>query len=119
MPRRRRAGCGAVVSYSSCCLSPSPGRASADAQHLEPSIVDALVAELRAGDVAGVGEVARARGPAVVDLLALAQQAQAVDRVVDGIAAALAHAAPRVADRLAVRIAARRLDRERDQVGMV
>ena len=76
------------------------------------------IAELAVEDVADLGEVARPAGALVVDLLALGEQLQPLDRAVDLGAGALRDLAHGVAHRRAVRLL-RLGDGQRDQADPV
>src|ERR1700730_3267853 len=85
---------------TSCVSSTSTGgiARSGDLHQCELAAADLVVAELAIDDVADVGEVAGTACALVVDLLALREQLQSVDRAVDLRAAALANLAHVVVD---------------------
>src|SRR4051794_8290056 len=85
-----------------CVSSESTG--SRDGEELKLAALGDLVAELAVLDVADIGEVARAAGALVVDLLTLAQQLQPFDGGVNLGALALADLAHVVAQRRAGRL---------------
>ena len=78
-----------------------------------------VVADLAVDDVAGLGEVAGPAGALVVDLLALGQELQPFDGVVDLHAAALRDLAHVVADRGAGGLALGLRDGQDDQADAV
>src|SRR5579863_7964184 len=75
--------------------------ASGDFDELESPVVHPIEAELAVGDVADVGEGAWPAGTRVLDVLALLQRRQTVDRGVDHHAVAVRDLAHVVADRCA------------------
>src|SRR2546427_2101176 len=101
---------------TSCAISRGT---SADLQQLEPALLGLLVAELRVQDVADLVEVARPAGAVEVDLLALREQLEAVDRAVHARAAALRDLPHVVADRGARRLAPGVRDGQRHEADVV
>src|SRR5581483_8413957 len=101
---------------ASCAASPST---SGDLQQRELALVRPLVPELRVEDVADLVEVARAAGAVEVDLLALREQLQAVDRAVDARAAALRDLPHVILHRGAAGVAARVADGETDEADVI
>src|SRR6185503_1455075 len=102
---------------TSCAISP---RSTSDHLHEgELATLGLLEADLAVENVADVGEVARAAGALEVDLLALGQELQPVDRAVDLGPRALRDLPHGVAHGGAGRLALGPGDRQRHQAGVV